>query len=81
MTTDPYTDPRNEPIEISKDDLSDDAIDGLIDSYCSQFHGLNDQEDPAENRAVVRKALFDGKLGIYFDPAEEVAALHHKGKW
>lgn len=76
MALDPYSDPRLEPVEIPADCLSEEALDGLIESYCTQFHGLNDQEDPIENKMAVKKALAEGKLKVWFDQEEEVAALH-----
>lgn len=78
MALDPYIDPRNEPFEIPVDALSEDALDGLIEGYCTQFHGLNDLEDPVGNKAVVRKAIEKGDLAIWFDPVEGTASLHPK---
>lgn len=78
MSLDPYQDPRNEPFEIPKEALSEDALDGMIETYCTQFHGLNDVEDPIANKDVVRKALDKGSLQIWFDPTTDSAAIHPK---
>lgn len=78
MSFDPYTDPREEPYEVPLDMLSEEAVDGLIESYLTQYHGLNETEDPGDNKARVREALKKGELKVYFDPVDEVAALHSK---
>lgn len=75
---DPYMDARDEPVEIPVGHLSDEALDGLIQQYITQFHGLNEMEDPGDNERQVRSALERGELGIFFDPSENQAALHPK---
>lgn len=80
MSFEPYADPRNEPFEIPMDALSEEAQNGLIEGYCTQFHGLNDLEDPIENKSVVRKAIKKGDLAIWFDPVEGTASLHPKAE-
>ena len=78
MPLDPYQDPRNQPFEIPKEALSPEALDGMIESYCTQYHGLNDMEDPISNKETVRKALEKGALTIWFDPTTNDAAIHPK---
>lgn len=82
MSLDPYMDPRDQPFEISYDllvgELSPEAVEGLIDSYCTQYHGLNETESPIENRDLVKKALSNGDLSAWFDPKDGSVSLHPK---
>lgn len=78
MPLDPYQDPRFVPFEIPKDALSSEALDSMIESYCTQYHGINDLEDPISNKGLVEKALNNGTLTIWYDPSTESAAIHPK---
>jgi hypothetical protein len=69
------TDPRLAPFEVSPSDVSDSAVEGLIDEYCFRYHGLNETASPDENRDRVRQALKKGALVIWFNPAENTASL------
>lgn len=56
--------------------LSDTALQNLVDAYCSQYHGLcaDDEMDSLESRrAVVQQALRDGRLVIRWSELEESA--------
>lgn len=78
MAFDPYQDPRMAPFEIPRDALSEEALDGLVESYCTQFHGLNEVEDPIGYKSNVYSALNKGDLTIWFDPTTNTAAIHPK---
>ena len=68
-------DPRTKAFRVDVQDLSDEAVSGLIDEYCFRAWGLNDVESPARNRSRVKKALDTGELVVWFDPVEGGAAL------
>jgi len=56
--------------------LSDDAINNLIDEYCMRDWGLNDVEDPLENRRnQVVAALKSGKLVVLYSEFNQSASL------
>lgn len=76
MPFEPSIDPRDKPFEIPWGALQEETLDALIESYCTQFHGVNDSEDPIGNKPLVRAALVKGDLCLWFDPVEGVASLH-----
>jgi uncharacterized protein YheU (UPF0270 family) len=56
--------------------LSDEALSGLVDSYCTQYHGLcsDDDLDSLESRrAQVMQALRENRLVIRWSESEESA--------
>lgn len=56
--------------------LSDDAINNLIDEYCMRDWGLNDVESPLEGRrSQVVTALKNGKLVVLYSEFNQSASL------
>lgn len=56
--------------------LSEEAINNLIDDYCIRDWGLNDIEEPLESRrSQVRQALTSGKLVVLYSEYNQSAAL------
>ncbi|WP_150913673.1 YheU family protein [Marinobacter halotolerans] len=68
-------DPREEKFVVETELLTKDQLDGLIDEYCTRYHGLNDTENPMEERERVRAAVKRGDLVVWFDPVENSAGL------
>ncbi|MDX1598409.1 hypothetical protein [uncultured Marinobacter sp.] len=68
-------DPRQEKFVVDTELLSDDQIDGLVDEYCTRYHGLNDTENPLDERGRVKAAVKQGDLVVWFDPVENTAGL------
>ena len=61
---------------IPYEQLSHDAINNLIDEYCMRDWGLNDVEDPLENRRnQVTTALRSGKLVVLYSEYNQSASL------
>lgn len=61
---------------IPYEQLSHDAINNLIDEYCMRDWGLNDVEDPLENRRnQVTAALKSGKLVVLYSEYNQSASL------
>lgn len=71
----PEQDPREEPFVVDTVLLTEDQLDGLVQEYCTRYHGLNDQESPLDERARVRAAVNRGELVVWFDPVENTAGL------
>ncbi|EON92425.1 hypothetical protein MARLIPOL_06729 [Marinobacter lipolyticus SM19] len=71
----PEVDPRQEKFVVDTELLSDDQIDGLVDEYCTRYHGLNDTENPMAERGRVKAAVRRGELVVWFDPVENTAGL------
>lgn len=71
----PEADPRQEKFVVDTELLSDDQIDGLVDEYCTRYHGLNDTENPMSERGRVKAAVKQGDLVVWFDPVENIAGL------
>lgn len=71
----PQPDPRQEKFIVDSYLLTEDQIDGLVDEYCTRYHGLNDTEHPLAERDRVRAALKKGDLVVWFDPVENTAGL------
>ncbi len=70
-------DPRQEKFVVDSDLLSEEQIAGLVDEYCTRYHGLNDTENPLSERSRVRAAVARGDLVVWFDPVENTAGLGH----
>lgn len=68
-------DPREEKFVVDTELLSDDQISGLVDEYCTRYHGLNDTENPMAERDRVMAAVRRGDLVVWFDPVENTAGL------
>lgn len=73
----PEQDPRQEPFVVDTDLLTVDQLEGLVQEYCTRYHGLNDQEDPLQERSRVMSAVRRGELVVWFDPVENTAGLGH----
>lgn len=71
----PQPDPRDEKFVVETELLTEDQIDGLVDEYCTRYHGLNDIENPAGEKDRVLAAVRRGDLVVWFDPTENTAAL------
>lgn len=71
----PQPDPRQEKFVVDTALLTDDQLEGLVDEYCTRYHGVNDTENPLAERAVVRGAVQRGELVVWFDPVENTAGL------
>ncbi|WP_404363012.1 hypothetical protein [Marinobacter sp.] len=70
-------DPREEPFVVDTELLSDDQLEGLVDEYCTRFHGTNETELPLSERDRVMAAVKRGDLVVWFDPLENAAGLDH----
>lgn len=68
-------DPRDEKFVVAAELLSEDQLDGLVDEYCTRYHGLNDTENPMAERERVRSAVHRGDLVVWFDPVQNTAGL------
>ncbi|MBW0146095.1 hypothetical protein [Marinobacter arenosus] len=71
----PQPDPRQEKFIVDSHLLTDDQISGLVEEYCTRYHGLNDTEQPLAERDRVRTAVKRGDLVVWFDPVENTAGL------
>ncbi|WP_227519754.1 YheU family protein [Mangrovitalea sediminis] len=63
---------------IPLDQLSDDALNGLIEEYCIREHGLNETESPlTERKATILAALRRGEVVVLYTPnnPNQVATL------
>ena len=74
----PQQDPREAPFVVPTDMLTEDQLAGLVDEYCTRFHGTNDTEQPLAERDRVLSAVRRGELVVWFDPIENRAGLDHK---
>ncbi len=68
-------DPRQEKFTVDASLLTQDQLEGLVDEYCTRYHGLNDTESPLSERHRVFKAVQQGDLVVWFDPVENTAGL------
>jgi hypothetical protein len=71
----PQQDPREEKFVVDTELLTEDQVDGLVDEYCTRYHGLNDIENPVGEKHRVVAAVKRGDLVVWFDPVENTAAL------
>lgn len=75
----PQPDPREEKFVVDTELLSGEQLDGLVDEYCTRYHGLNDTENPLAERERVKSAVRRGDLVVWFDPVENTASLGVSG--
>ncbi|MFL1405043.1 hypothetical protein ACJO2E_06835 [Marinobacter sp. M1N3S26] len=68
-------DPRQESFVVDTSLLTDDQLEGLVQEYCTRYHGLNDQESPLQEQDRVMAAVRRGDLVVWFDPVENTAGL------
>lgn len=68
-------DPREEKFVVDKELLTEDQLLGLVEEYCTRYHGLNDTESPMEETSRVMAAVRRGDLVVWFDPVENTAGL------
>lgn len=73
----PEQDPREAPFVVDTALLTEDQLEGLVQEYCTRYHGLNDQESPLQEQSRVRAAVDRGELVVWFDPVENTASLGH----
>ncbi|MGM0570100.1 hypothetical protein [Marinobacter sp.] len=73
----PQQDPRQEPFVVDTALLTEDQLEGLVQEYCTRYHGLNDQESPLQEQSRVLAAVRRGDLVVWFDPVENSAGLDH----
>ncbi|MFW5825199.1 MAG: hypothetical protein ACOCVV_09570 [Marinobacter sp.] len=73
----PDQDPRQEPFVVDTSLLAEDQLEGLVQEYCTRYHGLNDQESPLQEQSRVLAAVRRGDLVVWFDPVENTAGLGH----
>ncbi len=71
----PEGDPRQEKFMVDTDLLSEDQLEGLVQEYCTRYHGLNDTESPLAEQDRVMAAVRRGDLVVWFDPEENTAGL------
>jgi len=50
-------------------------LNGLVEEYCTRYHGLNETESPLAERDKVAAAVKRGDLVVWFDPVENTAGL------
>lgn len=74
-TQQPEPDPREEKFVVDTELLSEDQILGLVEEYCTRYHGLNDTENPFAETERVMAAVRRGDLVVWFDPVENTAGL------
>lgn len=48
--------------------LTEDQLQGLVEEYCTRYHGLNDAENPMGEQSRVMSAVRRGDLVVWFDP-------------
>lgn len=71
----PEPDPREEKFVVDTQLLTEDQLLGLVEEYCTRYHGLNDTENPFAERERVMAAVRRGDLVVWFDPVENNAGL------
>ena len=71
----PQQDPREEPFVVDTALLTEDQLEGLVQEYCTRYHGLNDTENPMGEQSRVMSAVRRGELVVWFDPVENTAGL------
>lgn len=68
-------DPREERFVVDTGLIPEDQIMGLVEEYCTRYHGLNDTESPMAERDRVRAAVARGDLAVWFDPVDNTVGL------
>ncbi len=71
----PETDPREERFIVDTELLTEELLTGLVEEYCTRYHGLNDTESPFAEKDRVMRAVKKGDLVVWFDPVENTAGL------
>lgn len=71
----PEQDPRQEKFVVDTELLTEDQLQGLVEEYCTRYHGLNDTESPMAEVDRVMTAVRRGELVVWFDPVENTAGL------
>jgi hypothetical protein len=71
----PQTDPRQEKFMVDKELLTKDQLNGLVEEYCTRYHGLNETENPLAESGRVLAEVLRGNLVVWFDPVENTASL------
>ncbi|MEQ5815335.1 hypothetical protein J3362_07470 [Marinobacter sp. NFXS11] len=71
----PEQDPRQEKFVVDTELLTEDQLQGLVEEYCTRYHGLNDTENPMGEQSRVMSAVRRGDLVVWFDPVENTAGL------
>lgn len=74
----PEADPRQEPFVVDTDLLTEDQLEGLVEEYCTRYHGVNDTESPMSEKNRVMTAVKNGDLVVWFNPVENSAGLGPK---
>ena len=52
----PEQDPRQEKFVVDTELLTEDQLQGLVEEYCTRYHGLNDTENPMGEQSRVMSA-------------------------
>lgn len=73
------SDPREERFVVDTHLIPQDQLVGLVEEYCTRYHGLNDVESPMAERDRVMAAVKRGELLVWFDPVENSAGLGPAG--
>lgn len=68
-------DPREEKFVVEAELLTQEQLNGLVEEYCTRYHGLNDTESPLAERDRVMAAVKRGDLVVWFDPVGNTAGL------
>ncbi|OEY67422.1 hypothetical protein [Marinobacter sp. X15-166B] len=71
----PQPDPREEEFIVDSELLTEDQLTGLVEEYCTRYHGLNDTVSPLAEKSRVLEAVRNGELVVWFDPVENTAGL------
>jgi len=71
----PEPDPREEKFVVDTGLLTEDQLQGLVEEYCTRYHGVNDTENPFAEKERVMSAVQRGELVVWFDPVENTAGL------
>ncbi|WP_165855185.1 YheU family protein [Marinobacter sp. JSM 1782161] len=71
----PQSDPREEPFVVDTNLLTEDQLEGLVEEYCTRYHGINDVESPFNEKQQVMTAIKKGELVVWFNPVENTAGL------
>ncbi|MDX1755571.1 MAG: hypothetical protein R3175_05875 [Marinobacter sp.] len=75
----PQADPRDERFVVDTHLIPCDQLEGLVEEYCTRYHGLNDVEAPLSERDRVMAAVTRGDLVVWFDPVDNSVGLGSAG--
>lgn len=70
-------DPRDAPFVVDTDLIREELLEGLVQEYCTRYHGTNEVENPLAEQQRVMAAVRAGELVVWFDPVENSASLGH----